>query len=373
MASIEGEIVKKRSIEGDVKVTIAATPDIHIGETVTLDNGSQAYVELAEGSTKLNPILNFGIPTGEQGPVGPQGDPGQPGKDGYTPVKGVDYFDGDQGPVGPQGENYEITEDDYTTIGNKVIEEITPTLESNLEEAKNYADDIKPTKTSELTNDSKFAVTDQNNNFSTSQTVNGTLTVNGNIVQNGESYETHAEKVFTKDDEIITRDGAVGGLSEGSYAGIIAKKYDGTNDGRLGFNAAGEAKVGDVGDEQPLLTRDEVANLKEGQVLVWDGTKLRAVGSDDFVKNTDYATGSKAGVVKTSINYGTAMNGDTIIISAATEAMIDAKDNGRCPIVPSRLNYAVGSVKASETQSGTIKAWISTENGETGLNISTEV
>ena len=35
----------------------------------------------------------------------------------------------------------------------------------------------------------EYIVRNQNNNFSTSQTVNGTLTVNGNIVQNGESYE----------------------------------------------------------------------------------------------------------------------------------------------------------------------------------------
>ena len=29
---------------------------------------------------------------GKQGPQGPKGDPGSAGKDGYTPVKGVDYF-----------------------------------------------------------------------------------------------------------------------------------------------------------------------------------------------------------------------------------------------------------------------------------------
>ena len=199
----------------------------------------------------------------------------------------------------------------------KTLEDAKKYSDNNLEKAKSYSDSIKPTKTSQLTNDSNFAVTNQNNNFSTSQTINGTLTINGDIVQNGESYETHAEQIYTEKDEIITRDGAVGGLSEGQLTGIRAKNYDGENDGQLGFDADGTARVGDVDDTQPLLTRDEAENLTEGQVLVWDGVKLRAVGSNDFVKNTDVA---------------------------------------------------------SETKLGLIKAWMSTnEDGEIGLNISTEV
>ena len=301
-----------------------------------------------------------------------------------------------------------------------------------------------PTKTSELTNDSNFAVKNQNNNFSTSQTISGTLTVNGDIVQNGNSYITHAEELYTKKDEIITREGATGGLSAGAYSGIIAHKYDGTNDGRLGFNANGEARVGDVGDEQPLLTRDEITNLQDGQVLVWNGENLKAIGSNNYVKNTDYATDSTAGLVKISGSYGISMRTNSILqVAAASEAMIDEKINSYRPIVPSNLEYAVksigdgyyvkntefagiekpgivqvykngasglamnadgfiylykatnaqidaktddfkpivpanlvyavGSVKASETQFGTIKVWTSTnENGEIGLNISTE-
>ena len=299
-----------------------------------------------------------------------------------------------------------------------------------------------PTKTSDLTNDSNFAVKNQNNNFSTGQTISGTLTVNGDIVQNGNSYITHAEELYTKNDEIITRDGAAGGLSEGAYSGIIAQKYDGENDGRLGFNANGEARVGDVGDEQPLLTRDEIANLQDGQVLVWDGTNLKAVGSSSYVKDTDYATTSKAGIVRPAGSlFIDKTNKDALLIAKATTTLIDAKTDSYHPIVPANLDYAVksvgdgyyvknteyasentagavkinpnygitidgvgsiaieaaspndidgksdhhkpitasvldyavGSVKASEAQFGTIRVWTSTnENGEIGLNISTE-
>ena len=60
---------------------------------------------------------------GEQGIQGPKGDPfvyddftptqleglkgpkGPKGDDGYTPVKGIDYFDGEQGPKGDKGDD----------------------------------------------------------------------------------------------------------------------------------------------------------------------------------------------------------------------------------------------------------------------------
>lgn len=107
--------------------------------------------------------------------------------------------------------------------------------------------------------------------------VDGDLTVNGDIIQNGSAYETHAEKVYSKKDLIITRDGAVSGLSTGQYTGIQAKKYDGTNDGQLVFDKDGEARVGDVGDTEPLMTRDELTNMTDGSLLQWDGTNKKAV------------------------------------------------------------------------------------------------
>lgn len=153
---------------------------------------------------------------------------------------------------------------DITTItpkNNKKVEatEITtPTLN---------ADDIIVSDDITVTGDATLKDTE----------VDGTLTVNGDIIQNGSAYETHAEKLYTKKDIIITRDGAVSGLSTGEYTGIQAKKYDGTNDGQLVFDKDGEARVGDVGDTEPLLTRDEIANMTNGSLLKWDGTNKKAV------------------------------------------------------------------------------------------------
>ena len=155
-----------------------------------------------------------------------------------------------------------------------------------------------PKKTSDLINDSNFATTNSNNNFSTAQTINGTLTINGDIVQNGKNYETHAEQLFTKKDLVKTRDGAIGGLSDDELTGIEAINYDGNNNGRLVFDNKGVARVGDVGDEQPLLTREEEANLNDEQVLVWDSKNLKAKGSNDYVKFSDVSSQTKLGICK---------------------------------------------------------------------------
>lgn len=217
-----------------------------------------------------------------------------------------------------------------------------------------------PTKVSELVDDVSMAKKDTDNDFSaaqtfnkpvtfnSAQTVNGTLTVNGDFVQNGEAYESHAEHLYTKKDLIKTRDGAVGGLGEGELTGIEAEKYDGMHNGRLAFDADGTARVGDVGDEQPLLTREEVANLVDGQVLVWDGTKLKAVSSDEYVKNTDYPTDTAAGVIKLASNTSSSglMLDDAkyLEICYASNTLIDERTNTYCAIVPANLDYAVRSV-----------------------------
>ena len=109
--------------------------------------------------------------------------------------------------------------------------------------------------------------------------IDGTLTVNGDIIQNGAAYETHAEKVYTTNDYIYMRENAITGLPTGSYSGFEVIKYDGTNDGRLVIDGDGVARVGDVGDEQPLLTRSESAQLNNGDLLQWNGTGQKAVSS----------------------------------------------------------------------------------------------
>ena len=111
------------------------------------------------------------------------------------------------------------------------------------------------------------------------------IVIAGDLTVNGTYYTVHAEHVYTQDDYIIMRDGALAALGSGQYSGFQVKKYDGTNDGRLVIDNTGTARVGDVGDEQPLLTREESANLNNGALLKWDAANSKAidegtVGSD---------------------------------------------------------------------------------------------
>lgn len=129
-----------------------------------------------------------------------------------------------------------------------------------------------------------IAHTDRNNNFGASQTFNGDITVNGNIIQQGENYITQAEEVKTKNDYITLREGAVGGLI--GYAGFEVIKYDGTNNGRLVIDGTGTARVGDVGDEQPLATREE--NPIENGFAIWDKDNFRFKTTTDVLSKTKF-------------------------------------------------------------------------------------
>ena len=148
-----------------------------------------------------------------------------------------------------------------------------------------------------------------------SQLVNGTHTVsldaNGNllvenIVQNGSSYVTHAEQVYTAKDTIILRDGAVSGLATGAYAGLTAKKYDGVNDGQLVFDKDGFARVGDVGSLVKLAAIQETPT--DAQFVYYDAAtyslKTRAFASGDI-------TGALGFTPLATRSFGTAANNNT--------------------------------------------------------------
>lgn len=121
----------------------------------------------------------------------------------------------------------------------------------------------------------------------------GDAVIGGDLTVNGTYYTVHAEHVYTEDDYIIMREGAVAGLPQGDYSGFQVKLYDGVNDGRLVIDRDGTARVGDVGDEQPLLTRDENADLTDGHLLEWDATNSKAVDSGTDVSAINTAINGK--------------------------------------------------------------------------------
>lgn len=182
--------------------------------------------------------------------------------------------------------------------------------------------------------------------------VNGDLNVDGDIFQQGASYETHMEQVYTTDDYITMRDGAVTGLSAGQYAGFQIKKYDGTNDGRLVIDNSGTARVGDVGNEQPLLTREESGDLTNGDILTWDAANTKAIGiAQNTLKIPDDQTGTQVSVVfgtqAPGGNYYSSFiglpnaNQKTITVTYITIIGISTPDPSTVTVVKTKLGFYV--------------------------------
>lgn len=209
--------------------------------------------------------------------------------------------------------NVNIDLSSYST--NENVNSVKQELQGNIDKSNELIDsvakdlsDIAQDVGEDIDNINKqfndYAKLKASQTFTGSQTIVGNLTIEGNITQNGENYITQAEKVETEDDYIVMRKGATGGLG-GGYSGFEIKNYNGNNeDVRLVVDSEGTARVGDIGDEQPLLTREESEDLTDGEVLVWNATTNRAEGSSGFAKTTDL-DGYVKNIEKTRIIYGT--------------------------------------------------------------------
>lgn len=143
------------------------------------------------------------------------------------------------------------------------------------------------------------------NTFTAAQTFKKDITIEGNIFQKGSAYETHAEKLYTKNDMIYTRDGATAALADNAYTGIQAVKYDGEHDGQLVFGKDGIARVGDVGHTQPLATRAEKDALTDGHILQWNAAGQTLIDSGKSVSDLE---GGGGDVTAAGSNIFTGLN-----------------------------------------------------------------
>ncbi|MDE5420606.1 hypothetical protein L3073_00115 [Ancylomarina sp. DW003] len=143
------------------------------------------------------------------------------------------------------------------------------------------------------------------------------------LVPKGDEYETHAGEFFTTDDLITLRDKAVDGLEPGELTGLVAKNYDGINDGQLGFDADGNARVGDIGSTQVIATRED-SPLSNG-IAYYDNT------TREFKTKTE-----------SSLSAGQADNANELGgISASNYARTDVNEsfNGNVGIGVENPNY----------------------------------
>lgn len=168
--------------------------------------------------------------------------------------------------------------------------------------------------------------------------VNGTLEVDGDIIQNGSAYETHAEQVFTKNDLIVTREDAIGGIAAGQLSGIRVKKYDGVSDLNLGVDSGGIMRVGDLGQEQPLATREEAANMTSGALVKWDGVNNRMIAPASNV-------GDDTHPVKI-------VNGEAVQVTDSLQIeLVQLNDVFSLNLASNTAVFNLGSITASKTGS----------------------
>lgn len=330
--------------------------NVHVGDLVmssrvqsvggSLENrsGIGGIISITDNTAKVSWM---GYVTGEQGTQGEQGIQGEQGEKGDTGVgiasvtqKVVDggtqititltngtntsfiVSNGDvsnvqslEFPYGDPIVTYDTTDGlhihaDLRVVVNGVTNDIPLDLE-----IPQVADDGL---TQDATADGKKAVikTDETvvRTNKANQIINGNVTIGGNVTVNGKITSVSSNTLKVKDKLIVVADGNTVTLT--SPAGLLAPKYDGTNNGALVFDGTGTAYVGDVvltpdgdidvakSDLQPLATRGTLVN---GNIVKWNGEKLRledtGIAAGDVAKKSDLG---KAGNFIYKLNYESA-------------------------------------------------------------------
>ena len=120
-------------------------------------------------------------------------------------------------------------------------------------------------------------------------TVGGDTIITGNLTVNGTTTTISTEEIALADNIIILNSNEAGTPSQN--AGLEIERGTQTNFQIIFDETNDDTRIGFVGALQPVLTRDEVANLAEGDILVFDATNKRAVGQtfDELALPQKYA------------------------------------------------------------------------------------
>jgi len=126
--------------------------------------------------------------------------------------------------------------------------------------------------------------------------VTGNLSVSGNLNVTGKQTVTEIVHVVSENDTITLRKDAQTAIASGSLSGTKVENYDGLNNNLLfGTDASGVFRIGDEGGTlEPIATRDEAANLTDGQLMKWDAANQRLVGTSDIAPQINSYVTNKA-------------------------------------------------------------------------------
>lgn len=247
---------------------------------------------------------------------------------GYTPQKGVDYFDGEDGYTPQKGTDYWTPED-----------------VADMERAKNNAN----LATANANNATDRANASATNADEKASLVQDNINLNTQKADNAVHTSTEAKSVA--DDALFKAQGAVGTANSAVQLAQQAKAIaEGKNNSRVFDNKAALNSW--------LTVAENKAQLKVGDNFYiiatdspdywWDGESLQVLESEhpdltEYVKNTDIATATNPGVVKVNPSYGLDVTtpSNTLYVTKSSNSEIVAKINGYKPIVPATLDYAV--------------------------------
>ena len=123
--------------------------------------------------------------------------------------------------------------------------------------------------------------------FGGNKTFANNVIINGDLTVQGENLISNTGTVATEDDVLMLRTGASTAIT--TPAGLVINSYDGTNHGGMVIDASGELRIGDLSldasgkvsstaQAQPVLTRDEISNLTDMDIMVWDAINYRSIG-----------------------------------------------------------------------------------------------
>lgn len=134
----------------------------------------------------------------------------------------------------------------------------------------------------------------------------------------------------------------------GEFKGEKGDKGDKGDAGSVKFIVVTELPIENIDESaiyMKLITESEEQNKYEEFIYVngeWEslGIAQVEVNLDDYVKNTDYATSTKVGVVKAPVWGGLATVDGSIFIDQATDAQIIAKLEPYKPLTTTKIDLA---------------------------------
>lgn len=159
------------------------------------------------------------------------------------------------------------------------------------------------------------------------KTFEGNIVIEGDLAVQGDNFIAETTTVRTEDDVIELR--SKGQTAITTPAGLVVKKYDGTNDGAIVIKSDGEVRVGKVtldssgkiedsaSNAQPVLTRNEKGSMADNNILVWEGSNNRAITKsisdlgialDSVLLAHTTNENNPHGVTKTQVGLGNADN-----------------------------------------------------------------